>query len=1039
MDKQQKPAETVVKNQENGSSQDSSPSESRGWVITTSTIVVLFIFAFGIWIRFQDLEKMAYHHDESIHAYYSWQLYKKGPYHPDMKAYPVYYDPVYHGPFLYHAGALSFLLFGDNDFTGRLPFAVSGIVLMLFAYQLRHFVGKRTAILILLLVSVSPVLSYFARFARNDTYVGAECMALIYCALRYFQASKPESKNRWLYGVVFCLALHYATKENSYAHGAIYCGFLGLYFLWRLVASRFKAGAFQALMRQTFVENGSFTALYVLYGWFSFFMFTYVYTDVFGAEKTPPFHYTKSTWAVYWIVALVVLFILQFFLAWMRRRYAEPPPGGGRNVRDALIEGFLANVPLALFLAIVLGEWFIAVIFGVSVLLFAGWMLRSALERSPGEASRSDSKKPYSVFDVMFKALLTHYAYYVAIFIVLVVYCLLFTTLGGNFGIKSGQGLRDGVYEYVAHWMKIHDKPRIPGPSWYYLPRLLLYETLGVATWFLALVVYLVWAILDADKKTARPKMYWPFRFFLLLYAPLAILIYSRLQEKVPWLLVHQALPLLLLAGVFWGDVWERIRYRAIHVIAGIFFVFFALWSLRANVLLNCYNNDDPKEIMVYTQTNQNVKKILREIEQIGYLTAKEKNLRITVKGDAQWPFSWYLRNYTNWTIMIDPNAPVIITDEGDRMRMRATLRNAYTMRKYDFRTHWTPDARKLFREKDKFWKRLWDYALYRTAWGDSGSPYILMYVKKDLVETALPAEKEDLPEGWDQAPQRGIFVRSFGTRGRGSSQFVEPRGIAFGPNGEFYVADTKNARIQKFSADGRFLLSWGQPGKNPGEFEAGWSGPAGVAVGPDGSVYVADTWNNRIQKFTSDGKFVRMWGGATSNFFGPRALATDPEGNVYVVDTGNKRVQKFDKDGNFIRQWGTAGALPQEFNEPVGIAIGTDGLVYIADTGNQRIQILDRDGKFQRQIQLLAWDTSDTVGIEPYLALDRVGRIYVTDSVSGVVLQISPDGKKVVTWGMQGSGPGQFEKPLGIAVSPADEIYVTDRSLCRVSIFKPR
>ena len=216
------------------------PSPPRkGLVITGLTVAVILIFAFGIWIRFQDLGKMAYHHDESIHAYYSWQLFQKGPYHPDNKVYPTYYDPVYHGPFLYHIGALTFFLFGDSDITGRLPFAVSGVFLLFVAWELRHILGKRTAVLILLLCAISPVLTYFARFARNDTYVGAECLALIYCALRYFRASReePEGQSRWgwFLGMVFFLVIHYCTKENSYAHGAIYCSFLGLYAFYRLV------------------------------------------------------------------------------------------------------------------------------------------------------------------------------------------------------------------------------------------------------------------------------------------------------------------------------------------------------------------------------------------------------------------------------------------------------------------------------------------------------------------------------------------------------------------------------------------------------------------------------------------------------------------------------------------------------------------------------------------------------------------------------------------------------------------------------------
>ncbi len=94
-------------------------NKSTRLILHRTANAVLCILAFGTWIRFQDLGKMAYHHDESIHAYYSWKLFDKGPFSNDIKTTPAFYDPVYHGPFLYHMGALTFLLFGDSDFTGR--------------------------------------------------------------------------------------------------------------------------------------------------------------------------------------------------------------------------------------------------------------------------------------------------------------------------------------------------------------------------------------------------------------------------------------------------------------------------------------------------------------------------------------------------------------------------------------------------------------------------------------------------------------------------------------------------------------------------------------------------------------------------------------------------------------------------------------------------------------------------------------------------------------------------------------------------------
>ncbi len=951
-------------------------NKSTGIILNGTAIAVLCILAFGTWIRFQDLGKMAYHHDESIHAYYSWKLFDKGPYSPEIRTTPAFYDPTYHGPFLYHVGALTFLLFGDSDFTGRLPFAVSGVFLLLIIWELRHLVGKRAAVLILLLAAISPVLTYFARFARNDTYVGAQCLAMIYCALRYFLAEEDKKRFRWLYGMTLALVLHYCTKENSYAHGAIYCSFLGFYGIYYLLVGKWRGPEeFKNRMRVIFDRHHVFVKLYTLYGWFSVFMFSYVILDVFVAPKRFLNWSQNARWSTYWVLAMLVLAGLMLLLGLLRR-----------------------------------------------------WAIRD--EKAPA---------PPSEFGPLARTLISNYPLFVSLFIILAVYCFFFTTMFAN-----GDGLRDGVYNYLSHWLKIHDTPRIPGPWWYYMPRLLLYETLGVATWFIALGIYPVWALRDKARGISRPSHYWPLRFFLLFYVPASVAIYCELQEKVTWLLVHQALPMILLAGIFYSDVWERIRSRVVLTIAGTFFVLLALWSLKGNVLVNCYNNDDPKEIMVYTQTDRVVTRIMREIEDICYLTGEGLKTRIVVSGEAQWPFSWYLRNYKNWTITLDKKAAVLVVDESQKTSMQAKLGGKYTIRTYDFRSHWSPDLHSpnngLFSQNQKknFWKRIRDYAIYRRIWSDPGSPKINLYVRKDLIPEVEPLEF-DLPTGTGEPAQPGQFVRSFGTRGSAQGMLMGPRSVAVGPDGSLYVADSVNARIQKFTPEGQFVFGFGRPGSGEGEFNSGWDGPRGVAVGPDGSIYVADTWNHRVQKFDSSGRFVKMWSGATDAFFGPRDVAVDSRGNVYVVDTGKKRVHKFDSSGAFLRQWGSDGAREGDFDEPVGIAIDKQDQIYIADTGNRRVQVFDENGRFRRSIHLIAWESEDLVGIEPYIAVDGEGRIYVTDSVKGAVHQISSDGKRVTTWGIRGGGPGQLEKPSGIAITAQGEVAVADRNQCRISIFKPR
>ena len=126
-------------------------------------------------------------------------------------------------------------------------------------------------------------------------------------------------------------------------------------------------------------------------------------------------------------------------------------------------------------------------------------------------------------------------------------------------------------------------------------------------------------------------------------------------------------------------------------------------------------------------------------------------------------------------------------------------------------------------------------------------------------------------------------------------------------------------------------------------------SGDHAVRVENDGSVYVADTWNYRIQKFSPDGKFITMWGNSGQGtdpqlLYGPRGIAIDSTGRVLVTDTGNKRVLVYSPDGQYLTQFGSAGMEAGQLDEPVGIALNNDDLVYIADTWNQRVQVFKPD-----------------------------------------------------------------------------------------------
>jgi len=102
---------------------------------------------------------------------------------------------------------------------------------------------------------------------------------------------------------------------------------------------------------------------------------------------------------------------------------------------------------------------------------------------------------------------------------------------------------------------------------------------------------------------------------------------------------------------------------------------------------------------------------------------------------------------------------------------------------------------------------------------------------------------------------------------------------------------------------------------------------------------------NDRIQKFTNDGKFLMQWGSQGDNdgqLVFPAGLAIDSEDNIYVTDQNNGRIQKFTSNGTFLTKWSTDGNKESQFSEPEGIDVDSSGIVYVADTGNSRVQSFD-------------------------------------------------------------------------------------------------
>jgi tripartite motif-containing protein 71 len=282
-----------------------------------------------------------------------------------------------------------------------------------------------------------------------------------------------------------------------------------------------------------------------------------------------------------------------------------------------------------------------------------------------------------------------------------------------------------------------------------------------------------------------------------------------------------------------------------------------------------------------------------------------------------------------------------------------------------------------------------------------------------------------------------GLVLMQGGQPGGGPGQFNYPRGVAVDSHNDIYVADSKNHRIQKFSGkDWQMLDQFGglvnmggaDPKRLQNESLGKLNEPNGIAVGPDDMIYVIDTWNGRIQVFNTKGKCKKAIA-SDDGFFGPRELTVDSDGFIYVADTGKHRIVKFDKTGKKVRAWGIKGSKPGEFNEPIGLALDQGKNLYVADRLNFRIQVFNSDGQFIKEWPVKGW-VPEQVDMEPHLALDQAhSLLYATDGRSKRIFCFKLDGTLVNTIEKDMNGNNLFMVPLGVAVDKDGNVYMTDAS----------
>jgi len=264
------------------------------------------------------------------------------------------------------------------------------------------------------------------------------------------------------------------------------------------------------------------------------------------------------------------------------------------------------------------------------------------------------------------------------------------------------------------------------------------------------------------------------------------------------------------------------------------------------------------------------------------------------------------------------------------------------------------------------------------------------------------------------------------------AGHFSHPQFIAVGEDGSIYVSDLGNKRVQKFTSEGQYLTEWGKSGKLSGEFHY----PSGIAVSAD-SVFVADRDLNRIQKFTTDGEFVSQWGGKgiyEGQFYFPNGIAVN-NGTVYVVDTGNQRIQTFTTDGEFISSFGSSGLSEGHFLTAVGIDIDGDGNVYITDKGNSKVEKFDASGKF---LQSFPFHSSNYEFTPEAIAVDPSGEMFIVNSANDRILHLSQDSNlKLNIFDQVGPYADSFEIVTDVTIGINGELLVVDSAKHNIKSFE--
>jgi predicted membrane-bound mannosyltransferase len=1141
-----------------------SSNENQSWLdrtlkrnlrIDLEVALYILLLCVAVFSRFYDLDTRVMSHDESLHTQFSWYL---------SEGRGFSHDPLMHGTFQMHVVSLSYFLFGVSDASARIPAAFFGVIAVGLVLLFRKWLGRWGTLAATAMMVFSPYMLYYDRYVRNEALVVPMALLMYYAVFRYFEGREAK----WLYLLAASLALHFTTKETSFIYTAQLLAFLGGFFALRLLRFTWKQYSHKIGFVVGLITTalGGTLAMGTLFGGWAASgdianaleptIEGTVSTGV-GAASSSPLVAAGLLLAILGLILMVVTLVLAF----------------GKRLRTDFPE---------LDLLVIAGTVTLPQLAALPANLL-GW---DPLDYS----SFSNLNQTIAIVVILFLisaaigALWDWRRWLVAAGVFFGIFVVFYTTLFTN-----DDGLASGLVGSLGYWLEQHGVERGGQPWYYYLfVQIPIYEYLPAVC---SIMAFVYWLRLRPDDQAPAPdskfEVSFPIIGFLGFMTITSLIGYSFAGEKMPWLTVHIALPMILFGGWGIGQFLERfnwpnfkeqrswlilllillmllalasamgrilgetppfqgseldqlrttsgfivaiafaigaaiairrlsegIPFRIITSIASVFLlgVLFIL-TIRTGFRAAFVNYDDATEYLVYAHSASGVKTVMDQVEDLSIRTTDGLGIQIAYDDDVSWPLNWYLRDYTNqYFYGANPtrellNYPLVLVGDNNWHLVEPLLADRFYS--YEYIRMWWPNqdywnlkwsaidadrSRDLMPDSEPLlpmgtmeylslvWGRLkpfftesalrsavWKIWLDRDfteygAWKGQDmslarwtpSDRMRLYIRKDIAAQVwdygvtpasfTPPTIED-PYA-DSIIELGADL-VIGGEGLSPGEFFHPRDMAIGPDGTIYVADTLNHRIQRFSSEGQILTTWGGFGESQagGAEDGTFNEPWGIDVAPNGNVYVADTWNHRIQWFSPTGAYLGSFGqeglgDEPFSFWGPRDVAVDRQGRVYVADTGNKRIKVFDSEGNFVTQFGGPGYLPGLLDEPVGISIGADDRVYIADTWNQRIQVFSEISPQSfdavQEWNIDAW-YGQSLDNKPFLDAGPGNAICTTDPEGFRVLCFTFEGDFLLGWGGEfGEADYQFSLISGIALGPDGKVWVVDSSNHRVMRFAP-